>query len=473
MTTPPKLFISYSWSSPDHEKWVLELAEELVSQGINVQLDKWDLREGHDSNAFMESMVTDSTVTKVVLIFDRIYAEKSDARAGGAGTEAQIITPQLYAKKAQDKFVAVIRERDPDGNPYTPVYYKGRIYIDLTDDSKYAQEFERLVRWAYDKPQFVKPELGKMPNFLAEPDAPKLNTSVAFKRSQEAIRLGKDNASSVLQDYLETVIAELVKFRITPGEEPFDEDVVKSVEAFTPFRNELIETFLAIARTKPSEEMLRALQRFFEGLIPYLDRSENMSEWREDQFDNFRFIAYELFLYCIAALLKYERFSSVQRLIDVEYYDASARNNDAMKPYTVFQEHMRSLYARGKRIRRVSASADLLKERATATGIEFRQIMAADFILYLRQVMTTDWAGWHPETLIYARHYSVTFEIFARARSVAYFNQIKGILGAPTADQFKDRMRTVMRDTRMVPSWDYQRVGIGELARVDEIATTL
>ena len=54
----PKLFISYSWTSPDHEQWVLNLATELRESGIDVILDKWDLKEGHDANAFMERMVT-------------------------------------------------------------------------------------------------------------------------------------------------------------------------------------------------------------------------------------------------------------------------------------------------------------------------------------------------------------------------------------------------------------------------------
>jgi hypothetical protein len=103
----PKLFISYSWSNPDHESWVVSFAEELLSQGIEVILDKWALQPGHDAYAFMESMVTDPTVNKVVLVCDQKYAQKSNDRAGGAGAEAQIITPELYAKKAQDKFVAV------------------------------------------------------------------------------------------------------------------------------------------------------------------------------------------------------------------------------------------------------------------------------------------------------------------------------------------------------------------------------
>ena len=50
----PKLFISYSWSSQDHEAWVIQLATDLRESGIDVVLDKWDLKEGHDAHAFME-----------------------------------------------------------------------------------------------------------------------------------------------------------------------------------------------------------------------------------------------------------------------------------------------------------------------------------------------------------------------------------------------------------------------------------
>src|SRR6185312_13205869 len=168
----PKLFISYSWSTPDHQAWVISFAEELASQGIHVIFDKWFLQPGHDAHSFMESMVRDATVTKVVLICDQKYAEKSDKRSGGAGTEAQIITPELYAKKAQDKFVAVIRERDADGKPCLPVYYGGRIYIDLSDPSTYSGEFERLVRWAWDRPLYVRPEKGDKPTFLVNENTP-------------------------------------------------------------------------------------------------------------------------------------------------------------------------------------------------------------------------------------------------------------------------------------------------------------
>ena len=139
--TNPKLFISYSWSNPEHEQWVVDLAEQLVESGIEVILDKWDLKEGHDAIAFMEKMVTDPAIKKVAIICDEIYAQKADNRAGGVGTETQIISREVYEKSSQDKFVAVLSKKDANGKPCLPTYYSSRIYIDLSDQDHYVQEF--------------------------------------------------------------------------------------------------------------------------------------------------------------------------------------------------------------------------------------------------------------------------------------------------------------------------------------------
>ena len=50
----PKLFTSYSWTNQDHEKLVINLATELVENGVDVILDKWHLKEGQDAHSFME-----------------------------------------------------------------------------------------------------------------------------------------------------------------------------------------------------------------------------------------------------------------------------------------------------------------------------------------------------------------------------------------------------------------------------------
>lgn len=74
-----KVFISYSWSSDDI---TMPLAERLVSYGVDVVLDKWDLKEGQDKYAFMEQCVNNPEVDKVLIVCDQKYADKANNRKG-------------------------------------------------------------------------------------------------------------------------------------------------------------------------------------------------------------------------------------------------------------------------------------------------------------------------------------------------------------------------------------------------------
>jgi hypothetical protein len=129
----------------------------------------------------MEKMVTDESVKKVIIVCDESYAKKADSRSGGVGTETQIISSEIYSSVSQDKFVAVIAEKNDEGEAHLPTYYNARIYIDLSYDELYAKNFEQLLRWIFNKPINVKPELGNVPAFLSETPTASLGTSAQFK----------------------------------------------------------------------------------------------------------------------------------------------------------------------------------------------------------------------------------------------------------------------------------------------------
>jgi len=74
----PKLFISYSQTDDCHKDWVVNLAERLLEDGIEVIMDRWDLKYGHEMFVFMEQMVTDPSVDKVLIVCDSLYKEKAD-----------------------------------------------------------------------------------------------------------------------------------------------------------------------------------------------------------------------------------------------------------------------------------------------------------------------------------------------------------------------------------------------------------
>lgn len=105
----PKVFISYSWSNDDI---TMALAERLMSHGVEVILDKWDLKEGQDKYAFMEQCVNNPEVDRVLIVCDQKYADKANNREGGVGDETVIISTEIYGKVNQEKFIPIITECD-------------------------------------------------------------------------------------------------------------------------------------------------------------------------------------------------------------------------------------------------------------------------------------------------------------------------------------------------------------------------
>jgi hypothetical protein len=217
--TGPKTFISYSWTSPAHEQWVIDLATELVEKGVPVILDKWHLREGNDAVQFMETMVVDKEVKKVIIVSDKQYAEKADKRRGGVGTESQIMSGEIYKKADQTKFVAVVSELDENGTAYLPTFLSTRIHIDMSSDDRYATNFDNQLRWLYDKPMFVMPTLGEMPEFLKEDALPSLTQSKA-KRAVELTRNGASSGPAAVNSYFESFFVALERDSFSSNSHP-------------------------------------------------------------------------------------------------------------------------------------------------------------------------------------------------------------------------------------------------------------
>lgn len=477
---PVKLFVSYSWSSPEHEAWVIRLATELRESGVDVILDKWDLKEGRDAIKFMEQMVADPAVKKVIMVCDRKYAEKTDGRAGGVGTEAQIISPHIYASVTQDKFVAVVVEKDAEGKAYVPTYYRSRIYIDLSDEGLYAANFEQLLRWIYDKPLHVKPAVGKPPAFVAGAGRVELGTSARLRQALDAVRQSKAHAGGAVSEYFNAFAQNLGAFRIVETKEKqFDDQVVESIEQFLPYRNELIELFVALAQFRDTQETRQQIHRFVEMLLPYNDVQPGISSWQDWAFDNFKFMNHEIFLYLNAVLLRYERFDTVSWLLDQYYYFElnPERGRAEMVPYSAMRHYLKSLEHRTKRLslRRISLHADLLEQRAKGSGLTFRQVMQADFVLYLRDALASlrseQYPSWWPATLLYAERHQGAFEIFARAQSLAYFDKIKGMLGIGAKAELEQLLTAFKVGKAKAPSFDYETLNVAALSGFDKLAT--
>ncbi|EJP4177968.1 toll/interleukin-1 receptor domain-containing protein [Vibrio vulnificus] len=458
----PKLFISYCWSTPEHEQWVIDLATELTESGIHVILDKWDLKEGHDAFTFMEKMVTDPTVKKVAMICDEAYASRADGRSGGVGTETQIISREVYEDQEQSKFVAIIPNRDDNGKAFLPTYYKSRIYIDLSEPDKYIDNYEKLLRWVYDKPLHTRPQIGPKPSFLEENNNISLGTITSHKRALSAIKESKPFASGALDEYLNTFSANLERFRLQDVDGEFDDALISNIESFLPYRNEYISLIIAISHYAPNEDNIHKIHRFFESLIPYTDKPSHITSWRETDFDNFKFIVHELFLYTIAIFLKNEQFELTGKLLSQQYYIEGKvqYGQPAMFDYHIFRGYLRSLDYRNQRLKlqRISLCADLLKERSKSSGIEFKHLMQADFLLFIRSSLHQEhyYQRWYPDTLVYLGHFNNPFEIFARSSSKSYFERVKFALGISGISDLERLMEVYASDPNSVPSRHFE-----------------
>ena len=161
MSKPPKVFISYCWTSEDYKATVLQLAEALVEKNVDVILDQWFLLPGHDRFAFMEQSI--EKADKVLVLCDKKYCEKANAREGGVGTETEIITPEVYGQSNQDKFIPVVME----DFKCMPAYLRSRLGIDFRNGHR-DQGFEDILRSIYNKPANIKPPLGNPPEWIKE-----------------------------------------------------------------------------------------------------------------------------------------------------------------------------------------------------------------------------------------------------------------------------------------------------------------
>ena len=153
----PKVFISYCWKNKTYQDKVLHLAERLRENGVDVTLDQWDLRPGQDMNAFMEMSIRDAE--KVLILCESKYTEKADARKGGVGKETTIITPEVYGRYRQEKFIPVVME-----NPASfPAYLKSAMAVFYVTEAE--EEFDKLLRSIYEVHK-EKPPLGKIPDWV-------------------------------------------------------------------------------------------------------------------------------------------------------------------------------------------------------------------------------------------------------------------------------------------------------------------
>jgi hypothetical protein len=435
----PKVFISYSWSSNVYQERIMKWAEELIADGVEVILDKYDLKEGHDKYAFMERMVTDPAVTHVLVFCDKTYSEKANARVAGVGTESQIISKEVYDKVEQSKFIPIFCEVSDCGDPYVPAFFNSRIGIDFSTPEAANENWERLIRLLFGKPLYEKPVLGKPPAYIAAnavvPSSPAISKYNALK---QALLDGKPGVSIYRKDFVKACFDYIDSLRVRerPAVDLPGERIVEECGKLKLARNQIVDWVLI-------EGMVPSSNEFGEELVGLLEQIKCLkfkvegNPWQDTWGESLSVFVYESFLYVVAALLKSNAVLTLHDVFSSGYLipNPQGGSGDDLKSFEVFQGYSLALQpALSKEKRYYSPTAELIKRQSDREDITFNSLMEAELLVFLMSCLKGT-GRWFPQTLYYAS-YSQVFPFFIRATQHKHFEKLSKITGLPVAAEY-------------------------------------
>lgn len=331
---PQTAFISYSHESGDHKAWVLRLATDIRSSGVDAHLDRWHLRPGEEAGAFMARSVTNSN--KVVVVCTETYVEKAEARVGGAGFESALVTAELVTDQGTAKFIPLLRA-NPTGR--IPSYLAGRIYVDFRNDDDYEESLTTLLRAIHDLPALDPPPLGvaefdsaRAAPVTATDPPPSATSSNEAPMVQEVEELLQNphrriQLSKLLWSATEAVRAQLLQGGLyTLGDQPTDEAIAAKTRLADTATATLLPLLATMGRWASREQIPTAAQM----VAHFLDIPEAQGSYYEANVHLARYPAL-LALYAAGlGALSAERLDNLRALLFVGV--ASHRRQEQDRP---------------------------------------------------------------------------------------------------------------------------------------------
>ena len=475
----PKIFISYSWSS---DALVMPLAERLVAHGVDVVLDKWDLKEGQDKYTFMEQCVNNPDITKVLIICDKAYAKKANNRIGGVGDETVIISSEVYGKMKQEKFIPIIAERDENGNTFVPTYIKTRIYIDLSNEDTYEAEYEKLLRNLYEKPLYSKPKLGKRPDWLDEEKTNLFPLTDLIRQIKGAPTQKKQQ--SCVNKFVDEYITVLKSFYV---QDIKDAEAVYTKYCETkPVRDVFLDFLPALADTELSfsDVMCGAFEKMYNTLANGSGFGTRSFSGNDMDCEIYKVLIWELFICTIAYLRHTEDYKEINGMVANTYFlnlpwrgeAAQAKNychfrhhssiiEDYYKPKT---EHKNKFTLVGNTLCTEREKLPLFSEEAIAQADLFLYQIKNAFELVEDE---NSWREtyWFPTCYVYCKTSPAEWK---RMLSRKFCQKLFPLFGVSSIEELKSAVSKCVGDHEMRYSGSFSSApAILSCIRLDEIGT--
>ena len=165
-TTPPKVFISYSWDDATHKSWVKELAARMRKEGIDAKLDQWEVALGSQTPQYMEQSVRENDF--VLIVCTPQYKSRSDNRTGGVGYEGDIMTAEVFVHRNHEKFIPLLR--NGEWRDAAPSWLAGKAFLDFRGDPYSEDEYQELYGNLFDEREKAPP-LGEPRGLAPRPNS--------------------------------------------------------------------------------------------------------------------------------------------------------------------------------------------------------------------------------------------------------------------------------------------------------------
>lgn len=476
-----KVFISYSWGDESHQEWVVNLAKRLMNDSVDVVLDRWDLRDGHDTFAFMESMVKATDIFRVLIISDRNYTKKANNRDGGVGTETQIITPEIYSNEKQEKFVPILRERDDSNQPYLPSFLTSRKYIDFSQDESFEISYEMLLRNILEAPTIAKPKLGlNPPSYITNSTVNDSGLNFRLRMVENQLDKNPEKVNIYIDEFINEFKECLWEFEVNHERKSVN-DLVDLLKSYRPIREDFIKFFKIVIKGNLKIDV-DVIFGFFEDYESYLKPRNTSGSWYSLNYEHFKVIFHELFTYLICLCLINKNYGLLEELVHSRiFFKNSSYRISRGSRYTKLYTHSDLLeaYNTENNLRKISPMGDYLISNLSSEVDKIDFILADLLLHYIGELFGDDDYGdsWFPQTHIYDEK-SGCFLFFDKMISKRHFDKVKGIFEVQDEDEFSSLISSYKGTKEGQQRIRYNRGGfdsipfIFEMIKLDQICSS-
>ena len=379
------------------------------------------------------------------------------------------------------KFIPVIAEKDEDGRTYVPTYIKTRIYIDLSNPDIFEEQYEKLLRNVYEKPQFVKPKLGKRPEWLDE-------EKTDFFPLKDLIRQIRGSNTDIKRknciSRFQTAYIEALKTYFERGAKP--ERVYEIFLNTKPVRDIFLDFVEVIAETESNyaEILAECFESMYNQLTCIKTFEPNAFSASKDELDVFKNLLWELFI-CVIAFMRHTKdYKAINIMLTYTYFLETSILGDSVihNNYTAFRHYSRTIeeYYKPKTEmkNKYTLMGDVICNQREKLPIYTRKAIAeADLFLY--QVCNAyDLAGneqrgneanWFPTCYIYADYMLAEW---SRMKSRRYCEKMMVLFGVDSLDELKEVVKRCTYDDKMkyIGGWD-AAPAILNCIKVEDIGT--